>query len=82
MYAALLDEVDGVRLISPERLHEVSAPAFSGVDQIMGNPVTWALGYSIGRLETGPQEVSMTFGTGGVGGSYGTPIRRRGSPSR
>jgi CubicO group peptidase (beta-lactamase class C family) len=70
MYAALLDEVDGVRLISPERLREISAVAFSGVDQIMGFPSTWALGYSIGRLGTDPQETPTVFGMGGVGGSY------------
>jgi CubicO group peptidase (beta-lactamase class C family) len=70
MYAALLGEVDGVRLVSAERLREISAVAFSGVDQIMGFPSTWALGYSIGRLGTDPQETPMVFGYGGVGGSY------------
>ncbi len=70
MYAALLDEVDGVRLVSAERLPEISAVAFSGVDQIMGNPSTWALGYSIGRPGTEAQETSSVFGMGGVGGSY------------
>jgi CubicO group peptidase (beta-lactamase class C family) len=70
MYAALLDEVDGVRLISPERLREISAVAFSGVDQLMGFPSTWALGYSIGRPGTDPQETPTVFGMGGVGGSY------------
>ena len=70
LYAALLGEVDGVRLISPERLREVSAPAFSGEDQIMGNPVTWALGYAIGRIGTEAHETPSVFGMGGVGGSY------------
>lgn len=70
MYAALLGEVDGVRLISPERLREVSAPAFSGVDQIMGNPVSWSLGYAIGRIGTEAQETPTVFGMGGVGGSF------------
>lgn len=70
MYAAMMDEVDGVRLVSPERLREVSAAAFSGVDQIMGNPVTWALGYSIGRLGSDSQETPGVIGMGGVGGSY------------
>ncbi|MEJ7843481.1 MAG: serine hydrolase domain-containing protein [Rubrobacter sp.] len=51
MYAALLGEVDGVRLLSPARLREVSAVAFSGVDEIMGSPVSWALGYAPGRLD-------------------------------
>jgi len=70
MYAALLGEVDGVRLVSPERLREISAVAFSGKDQIMGNSVAWALGYAIGRLGTDPQESPSVFGMGGVGGSY------------
>ena len=69
MYAALLGEVDGVRLISPERLREVSAPAFSGEDQIMGNPFTWALGYAFGRTGPEGQETSTVFGMGGAGGS-------------
>jgi CubicO group peptidase (beta-lactamase class C family) len=70
MYAALLGEVDGVRLVSAERLREISAVAFTGVDQIMGFPSTWALGYSIGRPGTDPEESPSVFGIGGVGGSY------------
>ena len=70
VYAALLGEVDGVRLIPPERLREVSAPAFRGEDQIMGNPVTWALGYAIGRVGTDARETPTVFGFGGVGGSF------------
>jgi len=70
MYAALMDEVDGVRLVSSERLREISAGAFSGEDQIMGFPTTWALGYSVGRLEADPQETRSVLGVGGVGGSF------------
>ncbi len=69
MYAALLGEVDGVRLISPERLCEVSAVAFSGADEIFGSPSTWALGYAIGRPGADPQAPPTAFGWGGVGGS-------------
>ncbi len=70
MYAALMDEVDGVRLVSPERLREVSAAAFSGEDQIMGNQATWALGYALGRIGTEAHETPTVFGMGGVGGSF------------
>ena len=70
MYASLMDEVDGVRLISPERLGEISAGAFSGEDQIMGFPTTWALGYSVGRLGADPLETRSVLGVGGVGGSF------------
>src|SRR6266566_4573972 len=69
MYAALLTGVDGVRLISPERLREASAVSSSGIDQVFGMPTTWGLGYSIGGL--GPaQDSKTTFGVGGVGGGF------------
>jgi CubicO group peptidase (beta-lactamase class C family) len=70
MYAALMDEVDGVRLVSPERLREISAGTFTGVDEIMGFPTTWALGYSVGGIGTDTQGTSSVLGVGGVGGSY------------
>ena len=70
MYAALLGEVDGVRLIPPERLREVTAVAYSGMDGLMGFPSTWALGYSVGRLGSDAQETPTAFGFGGVGGSF------------
>ena len=70
MYAALLGEIDGAGLVSAERLREISAAAFNGVDQLMGFPATWALGYSVGRPGTDPQESPTVFGIGGVGGSY------------
>ena len=70
MYAALLGEVDGVRLISPERLREVSAVAMSGVDQIFGFPTAWGLGYSIGQFLSNTHETQTMFGVGGVGGSH------------
>ena len=70
MYAALMDEVDGVRLVSPERLREISTGTFSGVDEIMGFPTTWALGYAVGSIDTTSQETPTVLGVGGVGGSY------------
>src|SRR3712207_3320447 len=70
MYAALLGGVDGVRLISPERLREISAVAMSGVDQIFGFPTAWGLGYSIGQFLSNAQDTSHLFGVGGVGGSH------------
>jgi CubicO group peptidase (beta-lactamase class C family) len=70
MYAALLGEVDGVRLISPERLREVSAVAMSGTDEIFGFPTSWGLGYSIGQFMWNAHETQHVFGVGGVGGSH------------
>src|ERR687893_2467703 len=70
MYAALLGEVDGVRLISQERLREVSAVAMSGVDEIFGFPSSWGLGYVIGQFQSNAHETQHIFGVGGIGGSH------------
>ena len=69
MYAALLGDVDGIRLISPERLREVTAVAMTGQDQVFGMPTTWGLGYAIGGLGSGHGSESV-FGVGGSGGSF------------
>lgn len=71
MYAALLGEVDGVRLLSPARLRAATAVAFSGTDEIFGTPASWTLGYAPGRPGADEQEPSTAFGMGGAGGSHG-----------
>jgi CubicO group peptidase (beta-lactamase class C family) len=68
MYAALLGEVDGVRLVSPARLSEATTAAFSGIDEVFGMPTTWSLGFGIGR--PGAMDSRSAFGVGGVGGSF------------
>jgi CubicO group peptidase (beta-lactamase class C family) len=78
MYAALLSEVDGVRLISPQRLRHVSAVSMSGSDQIFGFPTAWGLGYSIEQSTSNAQEGQTIFGVGGVGGSNAYADRERG----
>jgi CubicO group peptidase (beta-lactamase class C family) len=67
LYAALLGQLGGMRLISTERLREATAVSFSGLDEIFGMPTTWALGYSIGAPGL---ESKTAFGVGGVGGSF------------
>jgi CubicO group peptidase (beta-lactamase class C family) len=66
LYAALLGPVHGVRLLSPERLKQVSAVATSGTDEVFGRPSSWTLGYS-----TGTSGRDTAFGWGGAGGSLG-----------
>jgi CubicO group peptidase (beta-lactamase class C family) len=70
MYAALLGEVDGVRLIPPERLAEATAISSNGVDEVFGMPTTWGLGYGIGGPAGDAQTSPTVFGLGGVGGSF------------
>jgi CubicO group peptidase (beta-lactamase class C family) len=70
MYAALLDTVDGVRLVGPARLRQLSEPSTTGPDLMTGGPSSWALGYSAGLpWQAAPQDHPATFGMVGVGGS-------------
>jgi CubicO group peptidase (beta-lactamase class C family) len=68
MYAALLSDVDGVRLIASQRLGHVSAVSMSGIDQIFGFPIAWGLGYSIEQSPSNAESQTI-FVVGGVGGS-------------
>jgi CubicO group peptidase (beta-lactamase class C family) len=61
--------VDGVRLISEQRLHEATTVSMTGTDAIFGMPTKWALGYAIGGLGT-PDDSDSVFGVGGAGGSF------------
>ena len=70
MYAALLGEVDGIRLLPPERLAEATAISSSGVDEVFGQPTTWGLGYGIGGPGGDAQSSPTVLGLGGVGGSF------------
>ncbi|MGJ6961543.1 serine hydrolase domain-containing protein [Streptosporangium sp. G11] len=67
MYAALLGEMDGVRLVSPERLREITAVEFTGMDEITAFPATRSLGYALGATEL--LDSPTLFGMAGSGGS-------------
>ncbi|MFB9674109.1 serine hydrolase domain-containing protein [Streptosporangium vulgare] len=67
MYAALLGEVDGVRLVSPERLREITAVEFGGMDEVTAFPATRSLGYALGATEL--LDSPTLFGMAGSGGS-------------
>jgi CubicO group peptidase (beta-lactamase class C family) len=69
LYAAVIGEVDGVRLIRPDRIAEVTGPAFTGPDELMGNDATWAMGLPIGRFGSTAEESPASFGMPGMGGS-------------
>ncbi|WP_436757241.1 serine hydrolase domain-containing protein [Streptosporangium sp. V21-05] len=67
MYAALLGEVDGVRLVSPERLREITAVEFGGMDEVTAFPATRSLGYALGATQL--LDSPTLFGMAGSGGS-------------
>jgi CubicO group peptidase (beta-lactamase class C family) len=68
LYAGVLGEVDGVRLFSPDRSKEITSPALTALDELMGNQATWTLGLPLGRLGSSTPELT-TFGMPGTGGS-------------
>ncbi|MEU9332462.1 serine hydrolase domain-containing protein [Streptomyces sp. NPDC048290] len=69
MLAALMDDVDGVRLISPERLRQVTAVAAEGVDRVIGFPLTRGCGYDLGYAWPTEQPAASVFGAAGSGGT-------------
>ncbi|MCC3772837.1 beta-lactamase family protein [Streptomyces sp. UNOC14_S4] len=76
MYAALLGDVDGVRLLGPERLDLATEVAVSGKDRMLLGRFAKGLGYFLGLPETGGG--LMAFGHHGSGGSVAFADRERG----
>lgn len=68
IYAALLGPVDGVRLISAERLEKIAQPSSQGVDEIFSYPTAYALGYNMMRPVENPP-AGPIIGWPGAGGS-------------
>ncbi|MFF0338462.1 serine hydrolase domain-containing protein [Kribbella sp. NPDC004875] len=78
LYAGLIGEVDGVRLVRPESVPLITGPALVASDELLGNEATLALGYAIGRLGSSAQESPASFGWPGMGGSVAWADTRAG----
>jgi CubicO group peptidase (beta-lactamase class C family) len=71
-YAALASgEIDGVRLLTPERIRLASALQYAGPDVMSGGMHHKALGYHLGEAQSTMSERQSCFGHAGAGGSYG-----------
>ncbi|MEU9387414.1 serine hydrolase domain-containing protein [Streptomyces sp. NPDC048279] len=68
MYAALIGEVDGVRLFTPETLASATAEQAAGVDRVIMMPTRFGSGYML-PVETSPLTGPRAFGHPGRGGS-------------
>lgn len=62
--------LDGVRLFSEAMCREATSTQSSGVDEFLGEPVDWGLGFQVEE---------KFFGHGGLGGSSGYAVRETGS---
>jgi hypothetical protein len=58
--------VDGVRLIGPDRLREVTTVATTGTDETIGGPARYGLGFAAG-FAGAPDTVVGATGLGGSG---------------
>ena len=67
VYSALLGHIDGVPLVSGGRRDAMATVTFSGMDEVMGFPTSWAYGYSPWR-PTGRGRPGSTFGMIGMNG--------------
>lgn len=67
IYSALLGQIEGVALVSASRRAAMAAVTFSGMDEVMGFPTSWAYGYSPWR-PSGRGRPGSTFGMIGMNG--------------
>ncbi|MFD9267644.1 serine hydrolase domain-containing protein [Streptomyces goshikiensis] len=68
MYAALIGEVEGVRLLSPETLASAISERASGKDEVLLSPSRFGTGYML-PTEDNPMTGPNAFGHTGRGGS-------------
>ena len=68
MYAACLDEIDGVRLLALETVRRACEVQSSGKDCVIGQPLTFGLGFGLSPT-FGPTAGARAFGHSGAGGS-------------
>jgi CubicO group peptidase (beta-lactamase class C family) len=77
MYASLIGEVDGTRLLSAQQLDTARRCSVSGTDAVLGTPVARGLGFMVHHASQtlcGPG----SFGHMGAGGSFGLADPERG----
>jgi CubicO group peptidase (beta-lactamase class C family) len=70
-YAALIGDVDGVRLLPAERVAVATAVQTADQDAVIGVPVRKGLGYFLGGPLSPMSERTNAFGHPGAGGSIG-----------
>lgn len=78
MYAAMIGEVDGVRLLRPEQMKVASAPVVHGPDRVLVTGTSFGLGFQCHHPDFVPLMGPGSFGHSGMGGSLGFAQPERG----
>ncbi|MET7336089.1 serine hydrolase domain-containing protein [Nonomuraea sp. NPDC005650] len=79
-YAALIGEVDGVRLLGPQLVEQVRHSYGDGVDEILRVRTSWGLGFALpgGPMWPVPEKIGGLFGHSGASGSFAFADPERG----
>ncbi|MEU7863198.1 serine hydrolase domain-containing protein [Nonomuraea sp. NPDC049141] len=79
-YAALIGEVDGVRLLSPQLVDQVRHSYGDGIDEILRVRTSWGLGFALpgGPMWPVPEKIAGLFGHSGASGSFAFADPERG----
>ncbi|MGH9252407.1 MAG: serine hydrolase domain-containing protein, partial [Acidimicrobiales bacterium] len=70
LYAAVIGEVDGVRLLAPATVAHATAEHCRGIDRVVGYETAYALGFQL-PFPFRPMAGPGSFGHYGLGGSVG-----------
>ncbi|MBT2368631.1 serine hydrolase, partial [Streptomyces sp. ISL-10] len=73
MLAALVGTVDGIRLVSPERITELTHPYSTGPCRVVLLPSTWGLGFMLPDSPVFPASAGLApraFGFDGANGTF------------
>lgn len=70
LYASLVGQVDGRRTLTATTIERASIPQIDGTDRVLGMPMRYGLGFSIGDATSSAAGV-RAFGHSGAGGSLG-----------
>ncbi|MGW7360875.1 serine hydrolase, partial [Streptomyces sp. NPDC054802] len=72
LFAALVGEVDGIRLIAPDRTTEIARPHSNGTCEVMLTPLTWGLGVQLADSAVFPADTGLknSFGLSGANGVF------------
>ena len=77
MYAALVGDVDGVRILDGASVERATRMQIEGTDVVIGAPMRYGLGYSLGDALSSAAPATA-FGHSGAGGSLGFADPARG----
>ncbi|MEV0390790.1 serine hydrolase domain-containing protein [Nonomuraea sp. NPDC050643] len=79
-FAAMIGEVDGIRLFSPWLVDKIHTPQSDGIDELLKVRTAWGLGFLVpgGPFWPAPEDLTGLFGGSGATGSFAFADPERG----